>query len=99
MEDIAGNELFKQIVGLAITEFVERAPDFLAVLRLGNPHRPGFGARLKHPRCGNTIHVLAQLIVILDANEWRNEDARIVRRFAHNQLVAEVANGGDACTG
>jgi len=89
--DIAGNELLQQVVRLLVAQFVEGAPDTLAVVELADADGPGLEARLQHPRRRHGGHVLAQPVVVEDAGESGHADAGRGGGDAHGQFVAEAA--------
>src|SRR5229473_3771340 len=59
----------------------------------------GLGTRLEQPGVGNPGHELAKMVVIEDVDEFGDEDAGFAGAGAHGQLVAKVADGGEAHAG
>src|SRR5207249_5557685 len=59
----------------------------------------GLRARLEQPRVGNAGHEFAKTVVIEDVDKFGDEDAGFAGTGAHGQLVAKVADGGEAHAG
>src|SRR6266481_4172454 len=97
--DGAGNELLQQIKRLLIAELVEPVPQLIGVMNLLHTNAGSLRARLEQPGVGNAGHESAKMIVIEDVNEFGDEDAGFAGAGAHGQLVAKVADGGEAHTG
>src|SRR5713226_7068827 len=59
----------------------------------------GLRTRLEQPGVGNPGHEFAKMIVIEDVDEFGDEDAGFAGTGAHGQLVAKIADGGEAHAG
>src|SRR5437667_322399 len=59
----------------------------------------GLRTRLEQPGIGNAGHEFAKTVVIEDMDEFGNEDAGFAGARAHGELVAKVAEGGEAHAG
>ena len=99
VEDVAGNELFKEILGLAVAELVEPAPEVVGRLDFFHADARGLGARLEEPGAGDASHELAQVLVIEDVLEFGDEDAALAGFGAHGELIPEIADGAEADSG
>src|SRR5712671_7082579 len=99
VKDGAGNELLEQIKGLLVAELVEPVPQLVGVINFLHADAGGLRARLEQPGVGYAGHEFAELVVIEDVDEFGDEDAGFTGAGAHGQLVAKVADSGEAHAG
>ncbi len=99
VEDVAGDVLLEEVVGLVIAEGVDDLPAFVLGVDFadadGAGHEPGF----EDPGRRNLVEEGMDEVVIEDVDEGGDVEAFIGGLAAHGELVAEVAGGGFAHAG
>ena len=99
VKDVTGDELLEQVVGAAVAERLERAPEFRRGLQAPDAERCGLGTRLEDPRRRDLASPARDVRVVQRVHERRTRQPRAARAPPHRQLVAEPPRGGLAHAG
>ena len=99
MKDVARDELLEEVVGAAVAEGLERAPEFRRGLQAPDAERCCLGTRLEDPRRRDLASPARDVRVVQRVHERRTRQSRAARAPPHGQFVAEPSRGGFAHAG
>src|SRR5260370_17021438 len=76
-----------------------RVQKLVGVMNLFDADAGGLRGGLEQPGVGYAGHKFAKLVVVEDVDEFGDEDAGFAGTGAHGQLVAKIADRGEAHAG